>query len=639
MNGNGLFIGDKLTVEAGPNGDPALMNIETVGGPWHVGGVDSEIEINEGGTIAVESDDLSEFLISTNRLDINPGGTLIGHGLVRGTNLENDGTIVAAQPVSNDALNLTLTSSVDITPLDIDGTLEEGSLFAVLGNIRVIDALTDPFDGSMTIGPNRHITLIEPWQFGESGSLGRREIQLEGGGSESAAAMIDGGRITAHLGQVAVTGYAAIEADVSFEAGITIKTEDDSFLLLNGETEFNGGTYVGNGTLRFNGPTTISGSSTIETAYVDLDGAGPSSVMSELTINAPLTLKVNRIDSPNVPNQFDRVMHVNGGFSRLDVQLNNPSSSWTMDGELNLNGSAIQIPFQSMLVGNPIDVTGTLRADGIATVSANLDLSGQLETVDLTSELRLIGGQHIVRDTAALFGPGKLVVSGPASLNLEDGSTVGLDVEIRARLEPGTSIGQATVVGDVEFSPFATFAVELAGHESGVDYDRLDVIGTADLGGTLEVELINDFVPQAGQVFTILTASAVHGAFNDVETVTQDVFEMEVEVGYASTRAFVRILDLFIPGDFNGDGVVDGEDFLVWQLGFGTTSGATAETGDADGDGDVDGEDFLTWQANLGEMLPPPSRGGGGASGVPEPTTFALVGVLSMILMGRKPID
>ena len=47
--------------------------------------------------------------------------------------------------------------------------------------------------------------------------------------------------------------------------------------------------------------------------------------------------------------------------------------------------------------------------------------------------------------------------------------------------------------------------------------------------------------------------------------------------------------------DFDMDGDIDGNDFLIWQIWFGT--GTTHGQGDADWDGDVDGADFLLWQA------------------------------------------
>jgi hypothetical protein len=56
-----------------------------------------------------------------------------------------------------------------------------------------------------------------------------------------------------------------------------------------------------------------------------------------------------------------------------------------------------------------------------------------------------------------------------------------------------------------------------------------------------------------------------------------------------------------IQGDFDGDGDVDGRDFLIWQRGFGTVQlTASAADGDADADRDVDGADLTVWRNNYG---------------------------------------
>jgi hypothetical protein len=55
-----------------------------------------------------------------------------------------------------------------------------------------------------------------------------------------------------------------------------------------------------------------------------------------------------------------------------------------------------------------------------------------------------------------------------------------------------------------------------------------------------------------------------------------------------------------ILADFDTDSDVDGDDFLIWQTGFGTPCGASLLDGDADGDADVDGDDFLIWQSQFG---------------------------------------
>jgi hypothetical protein len=76
--------------------------------------------------------------------------------------------------------------------------------------------------------------------------------------------------------------------------------------------------------------------------------------------------------------------------------------------------------------------------------------------------------------------------------------------------------------------------------------------------------------------------------------------------------------------DFDEDGDVDGDDFLVWQASFGVNAG-----GDADDDGDTDGDDFLIWQGQFG------SGSGAGSTAVPEPTSVLLL--LSVAVVGMLP--
>jgi hypothetical protein len=86
------------------------------------------------------------------------------------------------------------------------------------------------------------------------------------------------------------------------------------------------------------------------------------------------------------------------------------------------------------------------------------------------------------------------------------------------------------------------------------------------------------------------------------------------------------------PGDFDSDGDVDGADFVAWQTNFPLASGATLGQGDADADGDVDGADFVVWQTNF------PFTPGPGASPVPEPATWLLMGLTlpALALLRRK---
>ena len=93
------------------------------------------------------------------------------------------------------------------------------------------------------------------------------------------------------------------------------------------------------------------------------------------------------------------------------------------------------------------------------------------------------------------------------------------------------------------------------------------------------------------------------------------------------------------PGDFDGDGDVDGNDFLKWQNGYPTgAGGAMVFDGDADGDGDVDGNDFLVWQNNYPSAWPPAGLGLADAQSVtvPEPATLALLTLGGLSLVARR---
>ena len=69
-----------------------------------------------------------------------------------------------------------------------------------------------------------------------------------------------------------------------------------------------------------------------------------------------------------------------------------------------------------------------------------------------------------------------------------------------------------------------------------------------------------------------------------------------------------------VPGDFDGNLIVDAEDLAIWQTGY-----AIDDTGDADFDGDTDGRDFLIWQRNF------QSEALRAATATPEPSALVLL--------------
>lgn len=108
---------------------------------------------------------------------------------------------------------------------------------------------------------------------------------------------------------------------------------------------------------------------------------------------------------------------------------------------------------------------------------------------------------------------------------------------------------------------------------------------------------------------------------------------------------FMRIIEhlQYIPGDFNGDRIVDSADYAAWRNAYGATGNNPA---DANHDGVVDMKDYLIWRStmqsesfgggsSLGGGL---SLGGGPTSSsqpIPEPGLAALAAMAALICGGN----
>ena len=99
--------------------------------------------------------------------------------------------------------------------------------------------------------------------------------------------------------------------------------------------------------------------------------------------------------------------------------------------------------------------------------------------------------------------------------------------------------------------------------------------------------------------------------------------DLSIDVIYNANNVILQILTPY-SADFDGDGDVDGDDFLIWQSAFGSNT-----DGDADNDGDTDGDDFLIWQSEFGS-------GVGSNAGVPEPASVALLSLLAVACIASR---
>jgi hypothetical protein len=99
---------------------------------------------------------------------------------------------------------------------------------------------------------------------------------------------------------------------------------------------------------------------------------------------------------------------------------------------------------------------------------------------------------------------------------------------------------------------------------------------------------------------------------------------------YALAWWTASAISLTSKGDFDGSGVVDDQDYLVWRNAFGTSNAAA----DANGNGIVDSADYVIWRKNFGTV----AGAGIGLASVPEPSAIclALLGMLCCLAKRTK---
>jgi hypothetical protein len=90
---------------------------------------------------------------------------------------------------------------------------------------------------------------------------------------------------------------------------------------------------------------------------------------------------------------------------------------------------------------------------------------------------------------------------------------------------------------------------------------------------------------------------------------------------------------LGLHGNSDGDGDVDGNDFLAWQRGYGLPSGGSALAGDLSGQGLVDSFDLWLWEHYYGSTS---GVGGLASSQIPEPASWCLWAVSALVLASRR---
>jgi hypothetical protein len=428
--------------------------------------------------------------------------------------------------------------------------------------------------------------------------------------------------------------------------------------------------YGGNGSIYLSIP---DGSSLEVLSNAKFSAGGFGALAGELEVHDTLTIQNSVLTVVSSGELYADTIALNGGALATEGNssiyansLQGFGDAITFNGNLSVGcnigdavgshtvraGQHLQVNGVLYLSGSDADGTLTVENGGTATTEG-VYVGGNPSRPGGAGMLRVEDGGAVTVDGALRVWP-----SGDVELDHGSTSTHGIDlygtlrgpgaVQIVGRgdpvldnagiIRPGINGGQLDVIGDYVQEATGTLSIGIGGAGSA-QYDKMVVTeGTATLDGILKVSVMPGYDPAVGDSFRILTTplGGLSGRFATTSWLPLPdgkrwsvVYDYDPWLPKVLPSVLLKVLAP-IEGDFNGDGVVDRDDFLAWKSNFGLIGSATHAQGDADGDRDVDGADFLVWQRQLGVGANAPVEGS-----VPEPSGVALIVAAALGLWAR----
>ncbi|MBL9161667.1 MAG: hypothetical protein JNL18_02875 [Planctomycetaceae bacterium] len=250
------------------------------------------------------------------------------------------------------------------------------------------------------------------------------------------------------------------------------------------------------------------------------------------------------------------------------VLIEDAGSTWTNNGDAIIGksggGQLIVSDGGQVLTSGSASIGELIGSGGFADITdpgSMWSIGGDLVLgrtgTGSSSELRVFGDAAVaVGGLLTVASTGRVIGNGSILGNIANGGVVeaGVFSNLQGPLEVDGSYTQLAA---------GKLAIDLAGAIPATTYDQLLVSGSVSLNGTLEVLLIGPFVPALGNAFNIINGASITGKFTSFLLPTlPSGRSWNISQLYTTGTLLVTL-----PGDFDADGDVDGNDFLVWQRG------------------------------------------------------------------------
>lgn len=365
--------------------------------------------------------------------------------------------------------------------------------------------------------------------------------------------------------------------------------------------------------------------------------------------------QINRSLFIGIDETVNATANISGGF--VHVWWNAFIGRGTSQGAtMNLTGGELSVD-QRFLLGNGAGYTGATMNHSGGTLNTGLDVRvGDAGSVGATDATYNLSGTGIINSlTGGLVGrggTGRFIQTG-GEANFGDVLAIGrrenqVSADGLYKISAGLLNAGAFVGGTaLDIAPNGTGEFRVVGDDATINLHgtlQVNVNGTANGVGTLAFELedgdllsminVDDSATlNAGSrlVFDVTNSLPTQTAYDvlTAQSITVDPsvvlegaagwsYEVVGDAGFGQTLRLFGPLIAENDADFDGDGDVDGTDFLTWQRNV-ETNPATQAQGDANNDNLVNGADLDVWKDQFGPA------GVAASASVPEPGSLALL--------------
>lgn len=523
-------------------GFESSVEVDMIDGAISVGGAGrGRIDIDDGGEVFAEfirigTDSLGSGVVNVNdgnltaRRDLEIAG-VAGFGPTGpGTlNIGPDGRVDSA--TLGGVLRLFPDAEVNMN----NGLLEVGEILADpgarfrfnAGEVRLYrDTVLDAekrdlllgggeFGGIPAIGPGQHLNFD-----GELIPTARLELN---GGELSVGSLANRGLIDFQSGTLRFTGDDPLRIDPDGPLGSDLHLEDGQRLEQSGSAQVDiadaGRVIIADGAhLRADD---IINNGEILLGGRDARISGMGGIFPEVQ-NSGFIEGSGRIEI-QLNNQAGGRVRV-GADSRLvlagDESSSNAGTVSVESGRLDVQGGLVNEADGEIFLADlaRFETANATMSSGLISIANSADLFGELVN-QADGEIR-----NADDGTARFFGDvtqdGTLrTLAGSESIFLGDvsgsGSFLGAgDAIFSGTFSPGSSPGIVTFGGDFKTTAGSNLLIEIGGLLPGEEFDVIDVAGDAVLEGMLTIDLLDDFLPNAGDSFDILQVGGELNADN-----------------------------------------------------------------------------------------------------------------------------